>query len=267
MNTMRVLYNRLFQLNIIVAFMMSFSWAVHAADTVVLTNGEWPPFLGKTIPKHGSSSDIVVQAFDKVGIKVKFEFYPWKRAIVYVENGEKDGSLVWQKNPEREKLLYFSDPVLVSKEVFFHLKGIGFSWKTYDDIAAKKLKVGAAIGYSYSEEFANAEKSKKINVKRVTKDLQNLQLLLGGRIDVAVINEFVGYEILRKNFKPEEIEKVTHYKDVPVNVSSYSLILSKKIPANKERIEKFNQGLKQLKDAGIVDKIMQATIAGEYSAK
>jgi len=37
--------------------------SIQAADSVRLTNGEWPPYLGEHLPHHGVASRIVAEAF------------------------------------------------------------------------------------------------------------------------------------------------------------------------------------------------------------
>ena len=63
-----------------------------------------------------------------------------------------------------------SDPVDSNdKFVFYSLKKSNFDWKSYDDL--KKLKIGAAIGYTYPEEFLAYTKEHGINLMLVAKDM------------------------------------------------------------------------------------------------
>lgn len=50
--------------------------SAQAAEQVRLTNGEWPPYLGETLPYHGVASRIVAEAFALQGIEVQWEFHP-----------------------------------------------------------------------------------------------------------------------------------------------------------------------------------------------
>lgn len=69
-----------------------------AAESVRLTNGEWPPYLGERLPHHGVASRIVAEAFALEGIEVRWEFHPWARSLKMAGQGERDGSAVWLYN-------------------------------------------------------------------------------------------------------------------------------------------------------------------------
>jgi polar amino acid transport system substrate-binding protein len=92
------------------------------ADEVRLTNGEWSPYLGQNLPHHGVASRIVEEAFALEGTRVRWEFYPWARALRSAERGKSDGSAVWLRSPEREQAFYISDPVVESGYYLFHRK-------------------------------------------------------------------------------------------------------------------------------------------------
>ena len=103
-------------------------------DTIRLTNGEWPPFLSEHAPHHGFASHIITEAFALVGVEVEYGFFPWKRSFKLAKEGKWDGSAVWWENEERRKLFYFTDLVVPTKVVFFHLKSTEFDWTTYEDL-------------------------------------------------------------------------------------------------------------------------------------
>lgn len=61
------------------AFFLLFALAfgsLAAAEDVRLTNGEWAPYLGATLPHQGVASRIVAEAFALEGVTVHWEFYP-----------------------------------------------------------------------------------------------------------------------------------------------------------------------------------------------
>ncbi len=101
--------------------MVHFSTISFAEETIRITNGEWTPFLSEGLEHYGVVSRIVAESFALEGVKVKYRFFPWARAYKLVKSGDWDGSVVWSRTPEREKDVYFSDPLLVSYDVFFHL--------------------------------------------------------------------------------------------------------------------------------------------------
>ena len=235
--------------------------SVMAEQKIRITNGEWPPYLSQDLKHYGLASRIVTEAFALEGISVEYGFFPWKRAFRLAEAGEWDGAALWLHSPEREALFYYSDPVVDSGYVFFHLKSYAFDWKTVNDL--KSHVIGATLEYNYGEAFERAEAEGRINVERVHADELNFAKLLAERIQIFPMTEEVGYAMLHKNFKAEEVAKITHHS-YPLRLHPLHLLLSKKKPKNKEYIVKFNAGLKKLRDSGKLEQYLQDARQGHY---
>ena len=86
-----------------------------AGETITLSTNEWPPFLSEKMPHNGVAARIVEEAFSAAGLSVTYVFLPWKRAYNDALSGAVDGSIVWSKTAEREKEMYFSDPVIETR--------------------------------------------------------------------------------------------------------------------------------------------------------
>ena len=247
---------------ILLAVLIALGFVVNAKDRVTLTNGEWPPFLGKQLPHYGASTHIVSEALMKAGIEVKYEFYAWPRAYNFALQGLKDGSVIWVWTEDRDKHFYFSDSILESEDVFFYLKSANFDWQGYEDLGERII--GASSGYSYGAGFDLADRTGLIVVERVTSEAQNFMKLISGKIDLVVANYHVGWEIIRTSLPKRFRERITSHKK-PVDRNSWKLILSKKVPENEERMKQFNAALIDLKKTGYVDKVYQDALAGKYS--
>ena len=240
---------------------------VRAQESVRLTNGEWPPFLSEDLEHYGVASRIVTEAFAEEGITVEYGFFPWKRAFMLAQKGQEqkerwDGTLVWSYSDERVQDFYFSDAVIHSSFVFFHLKTTAFDWNTIDDL--KDFKIGATLGYNYGEDFETAEKDGMIKVHRVAEDEQNFIKVLKGRIQIFPQDVDVGYAMLHKQFTKEEAELFTHHP-LPVKAVPFSLILSKNVDGNEQLLDVFNRGLKTLRESGKIDQYLSESRKGEYT--
>ena len=242
-------------------FFLLISTVCMAGETVRLTNGEWPPFLSENLKQYGVASHVVESAFNNMGITVEYKFFPWKRAYTLAQQGKWDGSVIWSPTEERGKDFYFSDTVANDVTVFFHLKHKSFDWKNYSDL--KGLKVGATLSYDYGEAFAKHEKDGSIKVDRAVKDETGFKKLLKKRLDIFACNLDVGYSLIHKMYPIETASLFTNHPR-PVKESPLVLLLSKKLDKNKQLMEKFNQGLKQLKDSGKFDEYYDASRSGEY---
>ena len=243
----------------IIFLLLCISNGIFAEETIRLTNGEWLPYLSETLKHQGVASRIVTEAFALEGVKVEYIFLPWKRAYESARYGEYDGSVIWSLNPEREKDFYFSDVVIRGISVFFHLKSYPFDWKTIQDI--KGVHVGGTLGYHYAL-LGEAEKKGIIKIQRAKTDKHNFSKLLYGHIEIFQLDREIGYYLLNKLFKPEEVQLFTHHPK-PIVRDTYHLILSKKNDKNKRLIVLFNKGLKRLRESGKIDQYIAESRRGE----
>jgi len=255
-------YKLMKKISIVIALITSLFSINTFAETLKLTNGEWPPFLSKDLKHYGVASHIVEEAFKNGGDDVKYGFFPWKRAFSNAKDGDDwIGSVIWSHSEERKADFLYSDPVIISKQVFFYRKDLDFDWNTYDDLG--KYKIGAAIGYFYGEDIENAEKAGKLKLSRISKEMNNFKKLMANRLDLVVATIDVGYELLYKHFPPAQVALITNHPKV-TRETGYHLIVSKKAPNAQAVIDRFNKGLKELKASGQYEKMMSASQMGGY---
>lgn len=226
-----------------------------------VSTGEWAPFMSKKLKNYGFVTHIVTEAFSMVGVKVNYNFCPWPRAMSFTKMGRTISSSAWYWNEERAKDFYFSDPLFIERQVFFHLKEMPFNWKNITDLKGKRI--GAMIGYFYGEKFKNAEDTKLFTVERISSDELNFKKLLAGRVNIIVTSLFVGTHILRKKFSKNVVSRIT-YHPKSVNDGPLHLIFSKNAKGLEWRAI-FNQGLAKLKSSGKLDQIYNSALKGEYN--
>jgi polar amino acid transport system substrate-binding protein len=223
------------------------------ADEIRLTNGEWSPYLGQSLPHHGVASRIVEEAFALEGVRVQWEFYPWARALRSAERGKSDGSAVWLRSPEREQSFFISDPVVESGYYLFHRRNQPVEWQQIADL--EPLRIGGAIDYDYGQAFQQAEHDGTLQVKRLSSEEQGLRMLLAGRLDVFPMDKIVAFDMLHSHFSREARSQLSFHPQ-PLRSDSLHLLLSKKVPGNAERMARFNRGLKALQDSGKVSQYL-----------
>lgn len=227
----------------------------NSLDRVIrLTNGEFPPYLTEGVEGYGVASRIVSEAFAVSGHIVEYGFFPWKRSMILAERGEWDGTVVWSWSKERDRLFFYSDPVIVSKEVFFHRKTRSFSWDTYSDLSG--FRIGATIGYFYGNDFQKAEDSGLIKVDRSTTDYYNLRKLTNGRIDLSLVEMNVGLALLHDQL-PQYSDIIVAHADKPARITTLHLLISRQVKNGKALIATFNKGLTKIRDTGRVDELFR----------
>ena len=236
--------------------------AAQTSETIRITNGEWQPFLSKDVPHYGFASHIVTEAFALVGVEVEYGFFPWSRAMKLAREGMWDGTAVWGTSEERLQQFHFSDAVVPTTYVFFHLKTTPFDWDDYDDLG--DLKIGGTVEYSYSYAFKAAEAAGIFRTIRGRSDEVSLKNLLKGRIDVFPGEVMVTYEQIRDTFSEQEAALFTHHAK-PIVDKPLFVLLNKGVPGNEHMHDLFNEGLKQLKESGRYDQIIADALAGKYA--
>ncbi|WP_263146818.1 transporter substrate-binding domain-containing protein [Pseudomonas sp. RIT-PI-AD] len=234
---------------------LALSFVVPAqAETISLTNGEWPPYFGQDLPHHGVASRIVEEAFSREGIAVRWEFYPWARALHLAERGQRTGTALWLRSAERERAFHVSEPVLESSYVLFHRRDFQFDWSSLDDLYG--LRLGGSLGYDYGDAFERAEREGRLHMSRLRKDRQGLDLLVAKRIDVFLLDPVVGRHLLRNQLDSTARATLTYHPRA-LKVDSLHLLLSRQVPGNAELLARFNRGLAALRASGELDRYLQ----------
>lgn len=236
------------------ALLLLLAWLLacpaQALPAVRITNGEWPPYLSQRLPYYGVASRIVSEAFALQGIEVEYGFFPWRRSLALAKSGEWNGSAIWLKNEERERDFYISDPILRAEYLFFHLRTTPFSWADIVDLG--RYRIGISNDYYYGAAFHDAIRKDMLTVEGVTSDEQNFRKLLGQRIDIFPMDGIAGRAMLRQRFSAEEADRITAHPK-PLYSETMHLLLSKKVPGNRQLMQEFNQGLQKLKASGRLD--------------
>lgn len=232
-----------------------------AQDPVTLTNGEWPPMFSQEFKFGGVGSRICKEAFALSGVEVNYIYMPWKRGLEEARIGKWDGTVGWRKSPAREPDFLFSDPILQVNTVFFHRSGKMFDWNTVDDVG--HLTIGVTLGYGYIELLKDAANRGGGKLEAARSDELNLQKLAAGRIDVFPCAEQVGYYLLRTKFIPGTADLVRHHTK-PLMDSQLHLLISKKNPNAQDLIDRFNRGLRTLRESGKYDQYLNESLTGEY---
>jgi len=239
----------------VLVFLLSFLvWPVasaEAGESVLLTNGEWPPYHSQHLAGGGVGSMLYTEAFALAGIDVEYRFMPWKRAYGEAESGNAHGSVSWLKHKDRVERFLYSEPVLESRQVFFFDKSTGFDWKRPYDL--KDLRIAVIHGDASGKRLSEIVRSGSGRIEAVRTDAQGMKLLLAGRVDVCFCDERVGQYLLETTFSADAVGIVGH--PLPFNTGENHLIISKVVPNGEQLIERFNRGLNQLKESGRYDRI------------
>ena len=227
-----------------------------ASGEVILTTGDWPPYVLETGSDKGPMADIVIAAFKEVGITPKIVFYPWKRAEDEVRQGKAFAAFPYAITDERKKEFDFSDPMYVVKAKFFYNKkyhSAGMPFEKLEDL--RNYKIGGLLGSWYEPYFKNAG----LQVEYVNATDQNIQKLALGRIDLTVEEENTTWLLIRKLY-PNEVDQFATLEkplEEPGVVNELSLIVSRSYPNSTELLKQFNTGLAAIRANGTFKQILE----------
>jgi polar amino acid transport system substrate-binding protein len=226
---------------------------VHAGEVRVMT-GEWFPYVSKDLTNYGFAAEVVFYAFLASGIETKFVFASWDDAENQVKEGKVLATLPHKRTGAREAFAYFSEPIAMSKDVFFFMKGSleDFQFKNLDDLKAYTL--GGTRGYYYVPLFANAG----VIVDYAGDASISFRKLYIGLVDLVPENEFVGWGLIQKHF-PEEMYKFTATQNA-LSEDTLHLMVSKKFPRSSLLLEKFNRGLQEIRAKGVYQNLLKKYI-------
>lgn len=222
-------------------------------ETVRITNGEWPPYLGKDEPGYGIASRIVTRAFERAGYQVEYGFFPWSRSLYLARQGHWDGTAVWLPSEQRSEDFHVSEPVMVTEYVFFHRRDMEFDWDMPADLSG--YRIGLTQDYDYGKVIENALDLELVRSERVSSDKLNFEKLIAGRIDLFPMDRIVGQEMLEEYFSRKEREMITWHPN-PVRLDRLRLLLSREVPENAERIEAFDSALHEMRMSGEIEEIL-----------
>lgn len=170
-----------------------------------LVTEPWAPYVmvdGQEA--SGLDYEMTTIVFKRLGIDVQWQFLPWKRCLLMLEQGEADGVLDILKLPERDNLLlYPNEPLSEINWVLFQAKARPHRFERMEDLTG--LTVGVSPGYQYSPEF---DASTLFIREPAPTHEANFGKLARGRVDLVVTERLVGQQMIDKLKLRDEISEV-----------------------------------------------------------
>ena len=224
---------------LLILFTLQFS----QAESIVIANGEWPPYTSESLVEGGPYTRIVVEAFTSQGIETEVKYFPWVRSFTFVSTGQYAASPTWQPNDQRSEKVLFSDAVMHHDFVLFHKKGLNVEWNDVSDL--NSFQIGVINGFSYGENFDQAIESNELNITVVNDEVSAFQMLNANRIDLFLSEINVGYSALQKIGGRVDSGNIVHHPKA-IHRNFTSVIFSKNQEGMQLR-DSFNLGLEALK--------------------
>ncbi|MDC0336301.1 transporter substrate-binding domain-containing protein [Pseudodesulfovibrio sp.] len=242
---------------LVLCFLLFFA-SLALADEVVVPVDHFPPWKIVGNDKSVGGVDIILlnSLLRSMGLKPRYEVYPWVRCLHVMEAGQADLISGVIKSADREEYLYFIAPPYkrTSKKVFYIRKGGDTVVQKFDDLVG--LKIGVQFGVKYFDKFDADATLKKMPVKN---DYFNMQKLISGRIDTFITTETVGDYYLALYGYSDEIEKAQYYSENQIDVY---FAISKKSELMK-RVPELSSLISELVFSGFVERMTQSVISNQ----
>jgi polar amino acid transport system substrate-binding protein len=222
------------------------------AETLSLVVDDYPPYIDKTQDNQGFWSEMVIEAFARVGITATLQYKPWGRVERELDQANKV-SFGYVKDKKRLNKWRFSHVLSEGIAGFLVKKERHFSWQQYSDLVP--YRIGQTIGYSFGDEFNQWQD--KLNIENVPEDLQNIQKLMAKRIDLYATEYATAAMLLREHFNQTQRDSVVFVAKPPLTIWSAHLVCAKSFDRCPYYINKFNKGLKILSREGVKQKILE----------
>lgn len=215
---------------------------------VMVTNAEFPPYeFRESNDIVGIDADIARAIADKLGMELEIQDMAFDSLIPAIQSGKADFSAAGMTvNEDRKKNVDFTDTYAEAAQVIIVNEGSDI--KTPDDLEGKKVGVQTGTtGDIYADDIKDAD------VQRFNKGMEAVLALTQGKLDAVIIDrepakvfvkENAGLQILDEAFTEEE----------------YAIAVKK---GNTELVEKMNGAIKELKESGELQKIVDKYITAE----
>lgn len=215
---------------------------------VMVTNAEFPPYeYHENDTIVGIDADIARAVAEQMGVELEIQDMAFDSLIPAIQSGKADFAAAGMTvNEDRLKNVDFTDTYAQAAQVIIVKTDSPIA--SPDDLTGKKIGVQTGTtGDIYADDIENAE------VQRFNKGMEAVMALNQGKIDAVIIDrepakvfvkENEGLKILDEAFTEEE----------------YAIAVKK---GNTELLDKMNAAIKELKESGELQKIVDKYITAE----
>jgi hypothetical protein len=209
------------------------------------------PFSMPGIYNDGIVTELVKESFKLIGQGIEIDFLGLNEVKGATFNGKYAAAFPCQKSERDARTMKFSEPIYEVYNVFFAKKDANVNFSSPRKLRGKKVAV--VIGYNINE-LSEFYKKKYITIRPVRSLEEAFKMLQEGTVDLVATSQIAGFGMIKNNdsFKVDEFKVLLEQ----IGSSTLHLAVSIKNPTGNEIIRAFNEALKQLKDSGKADLII-----------
>ncbi len=213
----------------------------------------WSPYVDVKRRNKGLAVDLAVTILQRAGYTARVHIEKWPRTLDGARIGIYDIIAAAWHSTEREERFVFSEPYLFNEIKFIKRKNTRASFDTLEDLMP--YRIGIVGGYAYDDAFDSATWLEKIPNNHV---IQNLLSLVSGNIDLTLGDQWViRYEL--SQYLTNSIKDL-EFLPKPLTRKGLHIAISRSHPAHEKIAADFNRALKDMKDDGTFDKVLDGHI-------
>lgn len=224
------------------------STAVYAADYVLVTGPDFPPFADESLPDGGLVTRIVKQAFGRVERSVDIQFLPWSRGFASVRDGKADATFPYAPSTERLAVMQASAPIFMLQNRVWSAEDQPVAWTTPSDLAGKRLCL--PLGYAASKPIQALIDQNLLQLVQPRNMEDCVRMVHSHRVDFTTNDPAVMRAVMER----------THLNLAgnPRSLDSRPLVLfvARNNPRGAGLLADFNEGLRRMKADGSYDQIV-----------
>jgi polar amino acid transport system substrate-binding protein len=212
-------------------------WLIPSAQTASLrlVSTAWPPFTNPP-GQPRFALDLVETALGRIKLTARTAIVPAPQFTSVLLSNLFDGSAAAWKDPERERMLIFSQPYLENRLVLVGRSGADVSAKTLEALAGKKVAI--VEGYSYGDVVDHAGPT----WVRSQGEEDSVSRLLKGTVDYTLMDELV-VRYLLSNYPKESATKL-QIGSTPLVMRELYFVINRERPDAATIMERFNAQLR-----------------------
>jgi polar amino acid transport system substrate-binding protein len=202
-----------------------------------LVSTAWPPFTnGPGEPRF--ALELVEAALGRIGVTTTTTIVADGQLTPALLKGQFDGSAALWKDPERDRVLLFSQPYLENRLVLVGRAGSDVSATALADLKGRRIAI--VEGYSYGNAVDNAG---PIFVRSASEE-DSLKLLLGSKVDYTLMDDLVVQYIV--DHHANEARTRLQFGSTPLLTRPLYLAVRRDLPDAESIVNRFNAQLRDM---------------------
>lgn len=214
-----------------------------------LASTHWLPFTAETGQPRVALT-LTDQALERAGYKSSTDIVPDGQLTPKLLHGDYDGSAALWKSEDREQFLLYSKAYLENRLVLVGRKGSDVSARSLKDLKGKSVALVA--GYAYGDAVESAHETRFV---RGASGHDNLQALLAGKVDYALMEELVVAYLFEQQSK--EANARLEIGTQPLVTRTLHFAVRKALPNAEQIIHRFNDAIASMVGDGTYNKALQ----------